>query len=115
MKRRSVPFFLTGLVVALVLAFGVSRYASSSPDGLEKVAADNALDTDERDHSLSEGPFADYETRGVADAGMSTGVAGVIGVMVTFAVAGGLVWFATRATRRRLDEPDEPHEMASMS
>lgn len=100
MTRRTVWFLLGGLAVALVLAFGVSRYASSEPDGLEKVAAEHALDSGEEPHALADGPFADYSTRGVEDPGLATGLAGVVGVFATFAVAGGLVWVASRVSGR---------------
>ena len=100
MSRRTRWFVLAGLAVALVLAFGVSRFASSQPDGLEKVAADEALDTGESDHALDGSPLADYSTSGVDDTGLSTGVAGAIGVAVTFAVTGGLVWGAAAWSRR---------------
>lgn len=96
MSRRTVVFVVGGLAVALVLAFFVSRYASSQPDGLEKVAADEAIDVGERDHAFAEGPLADYEASGVDDPGLATGVAGVVGVAITFVVAGGVVWAVTR-------------------
>jgi hypothetical protein len=99
--RQTRWFIVVGLVVALTLAFGVSRYASSQPDGLEKVAADKGLDSNEKSHALSDGPFADYETRGVSDPGLGTGIAGVVGVVITFCVAGGVVWIVVR--RRRVD------------
>lgn len=86
--------------MALVLAFGVSRYASSQPDGLERVAADHTIDSDEEAHALADGPFADYTTRGIDDSGLSTGIAGILGVAVTFGVAGGLVWLARRSGHR---------------
>lgn len=78
---------LAGLAVSVILAFGVSRFASSKPDGLERVAATHALDTGEREHALADAPLADYATRGIDDAGLSTGTAGVIGVAVCFLVA----------------------------
>jgi cobalt/nickel transport system permease protein len=92
-------FILGGLVVTLALAFGASRYASSKPDGLEKVAADEGLDSNEKPHALNDSPFADYETRGIGDPGLGTGVAGGVGVVITFGIAGGVVWGV--AHRRR--------------
>ncbi len=91
-----------GLAVALLLAGLVSYYASSSPDGLEKVAADKGLDANAKHHALGNGPFADYGVSGVPDARWSVGLAGVIGVGVTFAVAGGLFLLV----RRRDDGSD---------
>jgi hypothetical protein len=90
-----------GLFVALLLAFFVSPLASSSPDGLAKVAADKAIDNDERDHALAEGPLADYSVRGVHDERLSTGLAGITGVVVTFTVGGGLFVVLRRTTGRR--------------
>jgi cobalt/nickel transport system permease protein len=97
---------VAGLAVALVLAFGLSRAASTAPDGLERVAADHALDAGEEPHTLAGGPFADYSARGVDDPGLATGAAGVVGVVVTFAAAGGLVWIAARVARRRAPAGD---------
>jgi hypothetical protein len=107
--KRTRWFVIGGLAVALVLAFGVSRYASSEPDGLERVAADNGIDTDEADHALADGPFADYAAEGVEDEGLATGLAGVVGVAATFAVAGGAVWLLTRARPSRSGRDIAPY------
>ena len=103
MSRRTGLFILCGLVVALVLAAGVSRFASSEPDGLNRVAIDHGLDASERPHDLESGTFAGYGTKGVSDDGLGTGIAGFVGVIATFAVAGGVVWGASRlqSSRRR--------------
>lgn len=93
-------FVIGGLIVALGLAFFVSPLASSSPDGLERVAIDQGFAETATDHALAEGPLADYAVKGVEDERISTGLSGVIGVVVTFAV--GMVLFgALRAARRR--------------
>lgn len=92
-------FILGGLVVALVLAFFVSPSASSEPDGLNKVAIDNGFADTETDHPLGDAPAAGYEVRGVDDDRLSTGLAGVVGVAVTFAVAAGIM-LMVRRTRR---------------
>lgn len=98
--RRNVWWLVgAGLVISLVLAFGVSRYASSQPDGLERVASDHGFIDTADDHALAEGPFADYSTRGVEDEGLSTGVAGVVGVVVTFGVAMAIVGAITVVRR----------------
>lgn len=102
MRRRSIPlavFVLAGLAVALVAAVVVSSFASSSPDGLERVAIDEEFADSADEHALAGGPLADYSTRGVDDEGMSTAVAGLIGVAITFVVTGGAV-YALRRTRR---------------
>jgi len=91
---------LVGLLVALVLAAGVSYYASSDPDGLTKVAADNGFDTEQKGHALDGSPLAGYEASGVDDGRLSGGLAGVAGVGVTFLVVGGVVLALRRAGRR---------------
>jgi hypothetical protein len=94
MKRTSITttaFVVTGLVVALMLAFAVSPHASSQPDGLERVAADQGFDAGVRDSKVADSPLADYGVEGVDSAWLSTGLSGVIGVALTFAVGSGLL------------------------
>jgi cobalt/nickel transport system permease protein len=93
MKRRTL--LLVGLFVALVLAGGVSYYASASPDGLNKVSEEKGFSDRATEHGLADSPVADYSTRGVGDARLSGGIAGVLGVLATFAV-GGVVFAVVR-------------------
>ncbi|MFF8192147.1 energy-coupling factor ABC transporter permease [Streptomyces bobili] len=95
-SRRTL--WVTGLVTSLVLAGFVSFYASSSPDGLEKVAADKGIDKKTEEHAVSDSPLADYGVKDVTDARLSGGLAGVIGVGVTV-VAGSTVFWAVRRRR----------------
>ncbi|MFK0255922.1 energy-coupling factor ABC transporter permease [Streptomyces sp. NPDC090445] len=92
-----------GLATALVLAGIVSFYASASPDGLEKVAADQGIDQNVTEHAAAGSPLADYGVKDVDDARLSGGLAGVIGVGATVAVGTGVFW-AVR--RRRAAAPD---------
>ncbi|MEV5428574.1 energy-coupling factor ABC transporter permease [Streptomyces sp. NPDC052701] len=98
-SRRAV--WAGGLVTSLVLAGVVSFYASASPDGLEKVAADQGMDRKAEEHAAAGSPLADYGVKEVDDARLSGGLAGVIGVGVTV-VAGSAVFWAVR--RRRSDD-----------
>ncbi|MEU7551780.1 energy-coupling factor ABC transporter permease [Streptomyces sp. NPDC044571] len=91
----------TGLVTALVLAGFVSFYASASPDGLEKVAADQGIDQKVQEHAAADSPLADYSVKDVDDVRLSGGLAGVIGVGATVAVGTGIFW---TVRRRRADE-----------
>ncbi|MFC7220427.1 energy-coupling factor ABC transporter permease [Streptomyces polyrhachis] len=88
-----------GLATAAVLAGVVSFYASASPDGLEKVAADQGISAEEKPHGLGDSPLADYGVRDVDDARLSGGLAGLIGVGATLAVGSG-VFLAVRRARR---------------
>lgn len=83
-------FLILGLLVSALLAGGASFYASSSPDGLEKVAQDVGFIDTAKDHANSDTALADYGVKGVENERLSVGVAGVIGVIVTGAVSGGL-------------------------
>ncbi|QES48657.1 cobalt ABC transporter permease [Streptomyces venezuelae] len=91
-----------GLAAALLLAGFVSFYASASPDGLEKVAADKGIDAkaDQYEHATAGSPLAEYgETEGIP-----VGVAGVIGVGTTIAVGTGIFWVA-RSRRQDSEQP----------
>ena len=102
MTRRN-GFLLAGLLVALVLAGVVSGFASSSPDGLEKVAQDKGFAQTAEDSALADSPVADYAVEGVEDERLSTGLAGVLGVGITFAFGLGL--FALVKRRGSDDAP----------
>ncbi|MFD7320757.1 energy-coupling factor ABC transporter permease [Streptomyces sp. NPDC059875] len=92
--------WIGGLVAALVLAGFVSFYASASPDGLEKVAADKGIDKNVEEHAAADSPLADYGVKGIETARLSGGLAGVIGVGATLAVGTGAFWVIRR---RRAD------------
>ncbi len=100
--RSTRKFWLTGLATALVLAGFVSFYASASPDGLEKVAADKGIDAKVEDHAAAGSPLADYGVQDVEDPRLSGGLAGVIGVGATVAAGTGI--FIAVSRRRRSDE-----------
>jgi hypothetical protein len=108
MDRKSLRLFVIGgLIVVLGLAFFVSPLASGSPDGLERVSIDEGFAGTAQDHPLDDGPLAGYGVEGVDDEGLSTGLAGVIGVAVTFG-AGMILFGALRVLRaRRSPTPPE--------
>ena len=102
-------FLGAGLLVALILAGVVSNFASSSPDGLDATAREgctfNADDEitggtcmlqQEKDHQLADSPLADYGIKGIANPYVSTGLAGVAGVLLTFGVGAGAFWLLRR-------------------
>ncbi|EDY48366.1 hypothetical protein SSCG_01254 [Streptomyces clavuligerus] len=104
-RSRTAPssrrVLLGGLAVALVLAGGVSYYASASPDGLEKVAADHGMDTRAKEHAADGSPLADYGIGAIANARLSGGLAGVIGVGATAAVGAAVLYPVVRRRRHR--------------
>jgi len=90
MGKRIRGVVLVGMVVALLLAGVGSYYASSSPDGLAKVAIDKGLDKGERAHTFGDAPLAGYAVRGVGDKRLSGGLAGLAGVGLTFLLGGAI-------------------------
>ena len=98
-------FLLGGLLVTIGLALVVSGFASSQPDGLEKVAEDKGFLETAKDHLFADGPLADYAVKGVDNQRLSAGLSGLIGVLVTFGL--GLALFAlVRALRSRGQDSD---------
>lgn len=105
MDRKNLRLFIAGgLIVAAGLAFFVSPYASGSPDGLNRVAIDEGFADQEQEHATAEGPLAGYSVDGVDDEGLSTGLAGIIGVAITFGV-GMILFGGLRTLRARRSGP----------
>jgi hypothetical protein len=78
--RKGVTWIIVGgLIVALGLAFFVSPFASSSPDGLNKVAEDKGFIDTAEDHGLDDSPLAGYGVEGVDDESVSKGLSGSSG------------------------------------
>jgi len=108
-SRGLAAFFAGFLVVALLVAGGLSYFASADPDGLDTVAVQGCesvetaageelegecIAQNATDHATAGSPLADYSLFG-GDG--TVGPAGIVGVLVTLMVAGGLFW----ALRRR--------------
>jgi PDGLE domain len=101
-------FLIAGLLLAIGLALVVSPFASSSPDGLEKVATDKGFLETAKDHLFADSPLADYAVKGVDNERLSTGLSGLIGVLITFGVGWGL--FALVRGRRSGSGPGKGSE-----
>lgn len=86
----SKKFYIGGLLVSLLLAGFLSFYASSHPDGLEKVAEEIGFIETAKDPATAGSALADYGVAGVENERASVGIAGVIGVAATGVVATGL-------------------------
>jgi hypothetical protein len=87
---RNRTFVITALALTLFLAGVVSYWASSNPDGLNKVAIDLGFDSAETQHASDASPLAGYETKGVDNPWLSRMISGVTGVGITLAIGGGL-------------------------
>ena len=92
MSRASTRLFcVLALALAVGLATAVSPYASSSPDGLERVAEDKAFIDQGELHSLQEdSPIPDYAFPGIENERVATGLAGFVGTLGVFALAYGV-------------------------
>jgi hypothetical protein len=86
------PLVAVGLALSLVLAGGVSYYASSQPDGLEKVAGDVGFLDSAKESAVEDSPLAGYGVAGVENERISGGLAGIIGVASTAAISFGLFY-----------------------
>lgn len=95
-------FLLAGILISLAVAGFLSYYASSDPDGLEKVAEDQGFLDTAKDSINSGTPLADYGVSGIGNERLSVGVSGVIGVITTLIVAGWL--FRTLAKKGKRED-----------
>lgn len=106
--KRTWIFFAGFALVALIFAGVLSYFADSDPDGLDSATLKGCevveTDTGEElrgdciaknagEHGLADSPLADYAVDGDD---RFTGVAGVVGVLATAVVAGGLFWLLRR-------------------
>jgi cobalt/nickel transport protein len=93
MNRRNKTFVLTGLGIALLIAVLLSPFASSNPDGLDRVAGDLGFEDRATENAPARRlPFAvlfdEYALKGVPE-GLATPIAGLVGTLVTFGFAWG--------------------------
>lgn len=115
MTRRW-SFWVAFAAATVLIAGVVSYFASSSPDGLDSTTlrgcevvetsdgeqlTGDCIAQSAGEHHLSDSPLADYAIGGRDGSG---GIAGVIGVLVTLAVAGGGFWLMAR-TRTAAADP----------
>lgn len=118
MRKRTWGFVASGLLVSLLLAGVVSGFASAHPDGLESALREGCLvDAEgavtggdcpaqrEQEHEIG-GPLADYGVTGIADDTLATGLSGVVGVLLTFALAGGGFWLVRRRAGQHTGDGD---------
>jgi cobalt/nickel transport protein len=88
--KNDKKLLIVGFAVSLFIAGFASYYASSHPDGLEKVAEDIGFIETAKENTNAGTTLADYGVKGVENERLSTGTAGVIGVLATAGVSTGL-------------------------
>jgi cobalt/nickel transport system permease protein len=86
--------FAAPALAAVLIALCLSPFASSFPDGLEAVMEHYQVLHEAAPLFVT--PVADYQLAGIASEALATGLAGLIGVTLTFLIAGALAWPLTR-------------------
>jgi len=105
-KKSILVFTMAGLAIAVALALIISPWASSSPDGLEKVAEDKGFleQAEETEPIWESSPIPDYAVPGLTEEAvneetgeveeeptkLATALAGLIGTVAIFLIAWGL-------------------------
>ncbi|MDY6785247.1 MAG: PDGLE domain-containing protein [Cyanobacteriota bacterium] len=107
-RSRNSVFILTGLGVAVAIATLVSPFASSDPDGLDRVALDLEFENQRKeDLHATQRPlsqiFDEYALKGVPQ-GLATPLAGLVGTLATF----GLAWGAGKLLARGSSDGNTP-------
>jgi cobalt/nickel transport protein len=118
-KKGIYVFILAGLLVSVALALLVSPWASSAPDGLEKVAEDKGFieKAEETDPAWESAPIPDYAVPGLTreavdeETGevveeptkLATALAGFIGTVAIFLIAWGLALVLKKKTSEKAE------------
>ncbi len=94
MQRPKFGFVAVGLGISLAIAVFISPFASSDPDGLDRVAQDKGFENKALEESPAKqlpfyGLFDEYQLRGVPEQ-VATPLAGLIGSIAAFGLAWGL-------------------------
>jgi cobalt/nickel transport protein len=116
-SQRNKAFVIAGLGVALLIAIFLSPFASSNPDGLDRVSQDHGFDKNAQKDTLARklpfySVFNEYALRGVPE-GIATPLAGLVGTLVTFGLAWGagkLLVKGSSAPSSDSDYPDQPYQ-----
>lgn len=104
---KAAQWTLGALALALLVALLLAPFASTSPDGLETVAAGKAGFADRfEEPSVAASPLPDYQAPGIRDKRLSTAVAGALGTLAAFGLMLGVGRLLTIG-RARGREPED--------
>ena len=91
MKRRLDGFVWVGFGIALLLALLLSPFASTSPDGLEKIAETKGFsEKGESWKFWKHAPLSDYTLPWIKNEKVSTALSGLIGTLAIFFITIGI-------------------------
>ncbi|ANE48789.1 hypothetical protein SY83_07910 [Paenibacillus swuensis] len=79
----------------IVIAGVLSPYASSKPDGLDRVAEDHQF-ADQASPVFQWSPFPDYEAGSFASNALKVGTAGVLGIILVISVLYGITYLLAK-------------------
>jgi len=88
-------FIIFSMLVSIALVLFLSPFASSFPDGLEKVA--ESLKFVEKETSLIKSPLPDYSVPFIKNETFSTILSGVVGVLIVYL----LIYFISKFLAQR--------------
>jgi hypothetical protein len=95
-KRKEI---ITGLLLIGFLLAVLLPFASESPDGLEKVAAEKGFAAKESESPLA-APLADYRVPGINNKTLSGVISGIAGALAMFSIVGGIAALLKRRRSR---------------
>jgi hypothetical protein len=101
MKRKAISIIVISVGAITLIALLLSPFASSKPDGLEYVLEKKNIPVKEDTAVIENGPIHDYQLPSdTLDSGISTILAGVIGVLATMLVVIGIM-FLLKSLKRK--------------
>ena len=103
-EKKTTAFVIVGIIAALIIAVFISPFASSFPDGLEKVAESFGF-LEKAQNVISDKVFLipDY-TFGAVDNPLWQGaLAGLFGVLIVLAIFGIIFLIYKAATRNKTE------------
>lgn len=111
-NSRNRAFVIAGLGTALLIGVFLSPFASSDPDGLDRVAQDLEFDNKASEETVAQklpfyGVFEEYAIRGVPEA-VATPLAGLVGTLATFGLAWGVGKLVVPSSETSVSSPTEP-------
>jgi len=77
-------------MVSFVMAAVISLFASSSPDGLERVAENLGFIEHGEGHEVMESPMPDYAIPGIENETVAASLAGLSGTLIMFLMVYGV-------------------------
>lgn len=104
MQKRKKEIII-GIFLALFIVVFLAPFASSSPDGLERVAEDLAFLEKADGKEVISSPLPDYEVPGLENKVLAGIMAGITGIILTFALMIILTKLITTSKKNKQTSP----------